>query len=76
MTPRFRIEPDGMVLDAGGMICIPIGSVAALGHTYWIGKDRNGHPLAGPTKVRGLAALSVIRADHWPDATLLDVEEV
>lgn len=72
MMGRFVIRETGEVLDAGLAVMPP-----ALGHIERVGEwhiaiGNCGYPLAGPTKMRELAALTIIR-EHYPDATLLDI---
>lgn len=70
---RFRVEADGEVIDAGGILCVPLGRVAQIGATeHFVALDWNGYALAGPTTIRDLAALTVVRL-RYPEATLADL---
>jgi hypothetical protein len=70
MKPGFRIEPDGWVMDARQFLVFPIGRVSRIGESeYWVALDGSGYALAGPTRHRDLAALTVVR-QRCPEATL------
>jgi hypothetical protein len=70
MKPGFRLMPNGDVIDARAFDVICIGYVTRLGKgDHWIGLDVDGFALAGPTRHRDLAALTVVR-NLYPSATL------
>lgn len=70
---RFRVHADGRVTDAAGVL---LGRVVAgpdaKGWLRYYALDAEGGMLAGPTRLRDLAALVAIRsAGH--EATLTDL---
>lgn len=71
--PHYTVAPTGHVHLANEVL----GRVAPF-HTpdaqWWLPIDCQGEPITGPTKVRSLAAMTVVRA--WGiQATLLDIVE-
>lgn len=78
-TPGYVVRADGEVWDVRYPISLPMGRVIPWQNGWtgeaWMPLDQNGSPLAGPTKVRTLAALTVIRNRTDRTVNLLDIME-
>lgn len=80
--PAYGVRADGGVWESRGAASMRLGRVSPFktgsspvgNGEYWLPLDNEGAPLSGPTKVRALAALTIIRIAN-PDADLLDILE-